>query len=125
MITVHLRACSVSDSPICPEQRQRLLCGTGNLVLAWTDVGQLVIAVGIPVGLVPPAQIRTGARWRIRFLSRMSSGKASIGETMEHSRWGKPALRQGEHPRPVDSVFLASAANTVPPADQHPMPEQG
>ena len=60
----------------------------------------------------------------IRFLSRMSGGKASIGERMEHDRWGKPALRRGEHPRPVDSVFLAPAANTMPPADQHPMPDR-
>src|SRR5260370_21863494 len=55
----------------------------------------------------------------------MSSGEASIGERMEHSQLGKPALRQVEHPGPVDSVFLAPAANSMPPADQHPVPEQG
>ena len=55
----------------------------------------------------------------------MSSGKASIGERMEHSRLEKPALRQVEHPSPVDSVFLAPAANSMPPADHHPVPEQG
>ena len=44
---------------------------------------------------------------------------------MEHSRLEKPALRQVEHPSPVDSVFLAPAANSMPPADHHPVPEQG
>jgi hypothetical protein len=31
----------------------------------------------------------------------MSSGKASIGERMEHSRWGKPALAEWLLPSPT------------------------
>jgi hypothetical protein len=37
-------------------------------------------------------------------------GKASIGERMEHSRLGKPALRQVEHPSPVLFLLIVGVA---------------
>jgi hypothetical protein len=61
-----------------------------------TSAAQLAIAVGIPLTLYPPAQTRTGAHERIRFLSQMSGGEASVRKRMERSRFRKPALSPHE-----------------------------
>src|SRR5215469_11204281 len=54
----------------------------------------------------------------------MSSGEAGIGIGMEHKRFRKPALCQCKHACPGDPVFLAPAANGMPPQHKQPVPEQ-
>jgi len=55
---------------------------------------------------LPTAQTRTGADWRIRFLSRMSGSEASVRKGVERTRLREPSLCQNESARPVDPVFL-------------------
>ena len=70
---------------------------------------------------LPRERTRTGAYQRIRFLSRMTGGEASVRKGMERSRLGKPSLSQNEDAGPGDPAFLASTANGTPPERKHPM----
>jgi hypothetical protein len=59
----------------------------------------------IPHGL-PPVQTRPAADWRIRFLSRISGGEASVRKVVERTWLREPSLCQNESARPVAPMFL-------------------
>src|ERR1700681_3776834 len=72
---------------------------------------------------LPPARTRTGAYERIRFLSRMSGGEASVRKGVERSRLRNPSLSQLEDACPRNTAFLAPSANSTPPEREHPFPK--
>src|ERR1035441_6645089 len=72
---------------------------------------------------LPPVQTRTGADYRIRFLSRMSGGEASVRKGMERSRLRKPARSQNQDARPGDPACVTPAAKSSPPERKHPIPK--